>query len=58
MTYTRTEIDTRKRFFRQYIVRKRNGILTDITNKHSFNDFIIVGFQILDNNRLNACIYN
>ena len=49
MTYTRTGIDIEKELSCQYIVRKRNGILTDITNKHSFDDLIIVDFQISDN---------
>ena len=49
MTYTRTGIDIEKELSCQYIVRKRNGILTDITNKHSFNNFIIFDFQITDN---------
>ena len=40
-----------KRIFRQYIVRKRNGILTDINNKHSFNKLIIIDFQVLDNSK-------
>ena len=50
MTYTRTGIDIEKELSCQYIVRKRNGILTDITNKHSFNDLIIIDFQISNNN--------
>ena len=44
MTTPEQKLTQEKDFSCQYIVRKRNGILTDITNKHSFNDLIIVDF--------------